>query len=280
MGRVSCCERDPEFRGYAKENIIARILLNQEAERRFPDISEEEVSAAVDRLVGEHGGREAFFAHIGLTPDQEPLVREDVRAGLRVDKLMLEAWGGDQPPPEDAQRAWYREHLAEFLTPEEVSALHLFKRVEKVEDREATYSLLRRLRAEAKNGADFNALALEHTDREDKAVDLGWFKRGDFMDEFDLIVFSLDEGELSPVFASHWGFHLAQLTGRRPPVPIPFDEVQSAVIERMTAEHRQSATRNLVDKLKATADIRDDAAPAAAERDNDRVEAGDVRSET
>ena len=96
------------------------------------------------------------------------------------------------------------------MTPEEVRASHLFKHVERVEDREGIYQLLRDLRARARNGADFDALALEHTDKEDKLVDLGWFKRGEFMEEFDLIIFSLDEGEVSPVFASHWGFHLAE----------------------------------------------------------------------
>ncbi len=258
MGRLSCCERDPEFRGYAKDNIIARVLLNQEAERRFAVISEEDVTTALDRLIGEHGGRDTFFSNVGLTPDQEPLVREDLRAGLRVDRLMNEAWGGTPPPDEAAQRAWYESHLAEFMTAEEVSALHLFKHVEKVEDRENTYNLLRRLRAHAKAGADFLAMALEHTDKEDKLVDLGWFKRGDFMEEFDLIIFSLEPGETSPVFASHWGFHLAQVTGHRVPAPIPFEEVQATVIERMTAEHRQAATQALVTELKAKAVITDD----------------------
>ena len=31
MGAMSCCERDPEFRGYARENVVARVLINQEA---------------------------------------------------------------------------------------------------------------------------------------------------------------------------------------------------------------------------------------------------------
>ncbi len=266
MGRISCCERDAEFRGYAKDNIVARVLLNQEAERRFTDIDEAEITAAVEKLIGEHGGREQFFANVGLLPEQEHLVRDDVRAGLRMDKLLHEAWGGTAPAPESEQRQWYQEHLAEFMTPEEVSALHLFKHVEKVEDRENIYNLLRDLRTQAKQGADFKALALEHTDKEDKLVDLGWFKRGDFMEEFDLIIFSLDEGETSPVFASHWGFHLAQITGCRAPAALPFEEVQSIVIERMTAGHRHRTTTALVAQLKSKADIADDT-PAAVEAD-------------
>src|SRR6187401_3435217 len=93
MGRVSCCERDAEFRGYAKDNIVARVLLNQEAERRFPDIGEDDITAAVENLIAGHGGRETFFANVGLLPDQEHLVRDDVRSGLRMDKLLHEAWG-------------------------------------------------------------------------------------------------------------------------------------------------------------------------------------------
>ena len=264
MGRVSCCERDAEFRGYAKDNITARVLLNQEAERRFPDIGDEDISVAVENLIAGHGGRETFLANVGLTPDQEHLVRDDVRSGLRMDKLLHEAWGGTDPAPESEQRAWYQEHIAEFLTAEEISALHLFKHIEKVEDRENLYNLLRDIRRQAKAGADFKALALEHTDKEDKLVDLGWFKRGDFMEEFDLIIFSLDEGETSPVFASHWGFHLAQITGHRVPAPIPFDEVQAAVVERMTAEHRHLTTTALVAQLKEKADVRDDSEAVTA----------------
>ena len=258
MGRISSCELDAEFRGYAKDNIVARVLLNQEAERRFPDIGDDEITAAVEKLVSEHGGREQFFANIGLSPGEELLVRDDVRSGLRMDRLLHGAWGGTGPALESEQRAWYQEHLAEFMTPEEICALHLFKHVEKVEDRDNIYNLLRDLRTRAKAGADFKALALEHTDKEDKLVDLGWFKRGDFMEEFDLIIFSLDEGETSPVFASHWGFHLAQITGHRVPAPVPFEEVQTTVIERMTAEQRHRTTTALVAELKSKADIKDD----------------------
>jgi peptidyl-prolyl cis-trans isomerase C len=255
MGRHSCCERDDEFRGYARENIIARVLVNQEAERRFPEVSEEAVTTALERIIEEQGGRAAFFAHAGLTPAQEPLVREDVRSGLRVDRLMEETWSALPAPDATRQQSWYEENIHQFLSPEEISAVHLFKQVEKVEDREPTYDLLRRLRAEARSGADFTALALTHTDKEDKMVDLGWFKRGEFMEEFDLIIFSLDEGEMSPVFASHWGFHLAKVTGRRAPAPRPFTEVQEEVRAQMLAEARQTATQALVAALKARAII-------------------------
>ncbi len=255
MGAMSCCERDEEFRGYARENVTARVLINQEAERRFSLITPEEVETALTRLIEAEGGRAAFFAHAGLTEEDEPMVRQEVAAGLRVDRLMTEVWGGGTLPDEAAERAFYEAHATDYLTTEEVHALHLFKQVEKVEDRDVIYQLMRDLRREARSGGDFHVLALTHTDKEDKQVDLGFFRRGDFMEEFDLIVFSLDEGEVSPVFASHWGFHLVKLVERRAPVPYAFEVVREDVRTRMEAEHRSRTTRELVDRLKAGAEI-------------------------
>lgn len=263
MGAMSCCGRDGEFREYARENVTARVLINQEAERRFPEISEEEIGAAVQRLIDQEGGRAAFFAHAGLTEEDEPMVRQEVAAGLRVDRLMSEVWGVENTPDaaeadtaaEQAEQVFYEEHLADYMSAEEVRALHLFKQVEKVEDRDSCYELMRGLRRQARAGGDFGELALAHTDKEDKQVDLGFFRRGEFMEEFDLIVFSLEEGEVSPVFASHWGFHLVKLVERRVPEPLGLEAVREDVRQRLETEHRSVTTRALVDRLKAAAEI-------------------------
>jgi parvulin-like peptidyl-prolyl isomerase len=258
MGAVSCCGREEEFRGYARENVTARILINQEAARRFPDISPEDVETALQRLIDGEGGRAAFFAHAGLTEADEPMVRQEIAGGLRVDGLMAEVWGDEQALDETAERAFYQAHLEDYLTPEEVRALHLFKQVERVEDRTAVYEKMRQLRREARAGGDFEAIALTHTDKEDKQVDLGFFRRGEFMEEFDLIVFSLEEGEVGPVFASHWGFHLVKVLERREPAPHAFESVRDDVQQRLVADHRSRTTRALVDRLKAVAVIAGD----------------------
>lgn len=254
MGAMSCCERDPEFRGYARENVVARVLINQEAGRRFPVVSEADISEALDGLIAAQGGRAAFFDHAGLTEADEPMVREEVASGWRVDKLMSETWGVFAPD-ETVEREYYSAHPDDYLTPEQVKADHLFKQVEKVEDRIRIYDLLRSLRREARAGADFAVLAAQHTDRQDKCVDLGYFGRGEFMEEFDTIVFSMEAGEISPVFASHWGFHLVKVTDRRPPAVKPFEEVREQVRAQSEAEHRSRTTRELVDTLKAAAVI-------------------------
>ena len=56
--QVACCERDPEFQGYAKDNITARVLLNQEALKRVPEVSDEEIDARLAQLIEEAVGEE------------------------------------------------------------------------------------------------------------------------------------------------------------------------------------------------------------------------------
>lgn len=255
MGSISCCERDAEFRGYAEENLIARFLINQEAARRYPDVSREEIDAGLARLDEEHGSRAAMMAHLGVSKEEMPMLEAEIATGARVDRMLQAEWGEEAPATDEAVREFIAAHQEDYLTAEEIRVTHIFRQVEKVEDRESTYQQLCSVRREARGGGDFEVLALAHTDKEDKQVDLGWFRRGEHMEEFEIIVFSLEEGEISPVFASHWGFHLAKVTGHRPRVPRPFEEVAEAVRERMTAEHRQQRTRALVEELKAKAEI-------------------------
>src|SRR6476620_6572178 len=78
LGNVSCCERDPEFRATARDNIAARVLLSQEAARMLPASAEADVDAAMEKLLEEYGGKDWFFMRTGTTEEQMPLVRRDV----------------------------------------------------------------------------------------------------------------------------------------------------------------------------------------------------------
>lgn len=257
MSQVSCCERDPEFLGYAKENVTARVLLNQDAGKRGHPPTDAELDAAIAKLKEEHGGEEQFYLKAGITPDQDDLVRKDVAASLRVEKHLSAVLGPDPEPTEEELRAFHEANIADFMTEEEVRACHLFKSLSRANDRQALYDELRELRKRAVAGEDFEALAKEHTDKEEKDVDLGYFKQGELSDEFEVIAFSLEVGEVTPVFSSHWGFHLAKITGRKPAAPRPFDAIRDDVRALYLAEERQKRTRALVEQLKASATIVD-----------------------
>jgi len=255
--QVSCCERDPEFRGYAKDNVIARALLSQAAAKQMAAPSDEEVDAAKEALFEEHGGEDRFYMNMGFAVKDEDIVRENIRQSIRVDQLLGEV-SAPLPDPDDAElKAFYERHLDHFLTTEEVRASHITKNLSGAGSRDEVYQELRKVRKALLDGADFDTLAKEQNDDPKQEVDLGYFKRGEFMEEFETIAFSMEDKEISPIFGTHLGLHICTVIGRKVPEPKPFDEIREAALDLLQSQHREEKIEAFVQDLKKDAKIED-----------------------
>jgi len=259
QANVSCCERDEEFLGYAKDNITARVLLSQAATQQMPQPDHQAIDARIAELKEQAGGAEAFFYELGIPPDQEATIRDDVANSLWLERYIDQVTGELASPSEPAIEAYYEKNLKRFTSAEEVRAAHIFKSLQKVELREELFEELRSIRKQLLAGADFMEMAKEHSDKPIEEADLGFFKRGDLMDEFELITFSLDVGDITPVFATQWGLHLAKVTDHKAPAPIPLTDVREQVIEELLAADRDEKIKAQVEELKAVAEIEDTA---------------------
>lgn len=257
--QVACCERDPEFLRYAKENLITRTLVNQASRQRFPDINAEEIDSRLAKLKEEAGGEQQFFIRIGMPFGEEAAVREQVASGVRVDKLLASIYGEETTAGEEEMKAYYHAHPEEFMSEEVIHVCHVTKGMEGAKSRAEVYTSMRALRSELQAGADFLTLAERERGNDQQQIDLGWFKRGEFMEEFETIAFSMEEGELSPVFMTPLGFHICKVMGRRPTALVPFEQVTEAVQSRLLETTRDSKFNAFVEAQKAAATITDTA---------------------
>lgn len=255
--QVACCERDPEFRGYAKDNIISRILLTQTSHRRFPEVSDEEVTVRLQKLIVEAGGESQFYMNIGLGSKDEAAIRPNIANGVRLDKTLEEVYQPEPQFTESELRTWFDAHPELFMTEEQVHAAHITKNLQGAQSREAVFNQLRSVRQELLNGADFMTLAERERGDEQQQIDLGFFKRGEFMEEFEVIAFSMNEGEISPVFTTQLGIHLCTVLGRNPAVRMDFDDAKPAVLQGMLDEYRDQKFNVFLEELKANAAIED-----------------------
>lgn len=255
--QVACCERDPEFRAMAKDNLTSRALLQQESGRRFPEVTDEEISRRLEKLIEQAGGEDQFYLGLGMPGKDESAVRGNVASGVRLDKTLAQVYAPEPEPGEAELRAQYEANLELYLTDEQIRASHISINLSGAKTRAEVYRTMRGLREQALAGADFDALAAEHNSNKEVSPDLGWFKRGEFMEEFEAIAFSMNVGEVSPVFVTQLGFHICKLTDRRPAVPKPFEEVRDLVKLRILEEHRDRRFNEFVEELKKTAKIED-----------------------
>ncbi len=99
-----------------------------------------------------------------------------------------------------------------------LSQLIIFPEVSR-EDKEKTRQDLSNYRKKIINGdMGFNTVALLKSEDPGSARnggDLGWATRGSMVPEFEEVVFTLNEGEVSEVFESPFGFHIIELIERR-----------------------------------------------------------------
>ena len=178
LGNVSCCERNEEFRGYARQNIVARVLLAQEAKRRLEPTPDAQIDAAVASMIQQYGGEVQFYAATGASPNHMHLVRHDVELDLRVKRMMDEM-------------------CSDIVVSEEELRQHYDKNIERLHDLGRSAGIAhpeiaqtrRRSRSSLCNappgaagafkGADFDAAAKKHSDKADEHIDLGFFKRGE-----------------------------------------------------------------------------------------------------
>jgi parvulin-like peptidyl-prolyl isomerase len=195
--------------------------------------------------------------NIGMPHKDEAVVRVNVAGGVRLDKLLGEVYGPEPVPTDAEMLAYYEANPQHYMTEEMVHAAHITKSLQGARSREEVYAAMRAVRKQLLDGADFMKIAEEHRADDQQQIDLGWFKRGEFMEEFETIAFSMREGEISPVFHTQLGFHICTLLGCKPQEVMPFEMVKEAVRQRMLEEFKDAKFNELIEQLKEAAEIRD-----------------------
>lgn len=255
LGEVVCCDRDTEFRGYARENVLNRTLLVQESRVRYGEPSEEEIAEMIERLKADHGGEEQFFQNTGYREKDLDRIRKRVAMSIAVDKVLEQELGPDPDPTEEDLRGFYEENIKDYLTEEQVRVAQIFKEPKSHPDAKRCYRELREARERLLDGADFFAVAREVSDKGEDETDLGFFKMGETMPEIESITFSLRTGEISPIVATHFGFRLFQVTDRKEPEPVPFETLRDQLQQQYVTRRRETGINRLIDQLLAKATI-------------------------
>jgi parvulin-like peptidyl-prolyl isomerase len=180
---------------------------------------------------------------------EEALKRQAESAGLRPpDNIPL--------PGRSEVMAFYREKKNAFFAPELVNAAHIVCNIDEQHDEAAARATIERAQAELANGRSFAEVADELSNCPGRGGDLGFFPRGQMVESFDAVVFSLSVGQVSEIFRTEFGFHIAKLIAKKPEGIQPFDQVRGNIEQHLLAEKRQAVLHQFVDELRAKADIR------------------------
>lgn len=260
-GVPDAATRSREFYTQALDQIIADELIYQEARREDLLPSDEEVEQRIEALrarVPEGRSFDELLAAQGMTLEG---LTEEVRRTAAMQKV-LEAKIAPKVSVDDAQaRTFYEENLDRMQMPPRVKARHILLEVSQdasEEDRQAARETARNLRSQIEEGADFAALAREHSEDSSSAQqggELPWLMPGQTVPAFDQAVFSLEPGTLGPVVESRFGYHVIQVLDKQPEQTAPFEQVKDRILSSLREQQTREQLLAHVDELKAAHEV-------------------------
>ena len=234
------------LKNQAVQFLVQRRQFEQAAEEMKIEVSEQQVADRLEQIKKQYfGGEEKKYEQQlkeqGLTDKQ---VRADIRSQLVSEKISAQVTK-DVKVTDAEISAYYEKNRAQYQQPESRDVRHILVK---------TKALADDLSAQLKAGADFAALAKQHsTDTASKASGGKLtISKGQTVAAFDKKAFELEKDEISGPVKTEFGFHLIQaLSAVKPAATTPLKEVKEAIRGQLLQEKKNKAMTEWVDELKA-----------------------------
>lgn len=246
-------QREAQLLDWSRENIVERVLLSQEAKKRADKIPEAEVESVLAKLREQYEDRQQLYKDFDV--EDEKQIRQAIELQMRVERE-LNAVCEELPKPSQADiEQYYQENREQFESDEQLRVAHIVKYVNWQTDEAAAFEAIKKAHDELKNGAVFEAVVDKCTDCDDAGGDLGYVVKGQMVEEFEDVVFNLGVGQVSDIFRTRFGFHIAKVYDRRPGTVPSLKEVRGQVVDELKEQMRQEAIEQYLDQLRERAKI-------------------------
>jgi len=255
FAEMSQSERDEQLSDWAKENIIEQYLLKQHAQGLILDVNAE-AAEQFDEMISRAGSKKQFFESSELTEADEDKVLSDIALQIKIQKLVEQIQDNAGEATEQEISDYFAEHRNNFKIPEMVRTSHIVKHLAPEEENVKSYEFLCELREKIRTGeTTFEAEVGKHSECPDNGGDMGFFARGTMVEDFEDVAFGMEVGEVSEVFRTEFGFHIAKLTDRREEREVSIEDVHDYIKELVTEEKKEAALETFLDKKRSASVI-------------------------
>lgn len=205
-------------------SLIEEKLMLVQAELDSIKVTEEEVNRQLDfqieNFIQQFGSKEKLEQAYNRPLEKiKRELRDDIRNNILIQKVQDLKFSRLTVSRYEVEQFYnqYKDSIGNV--PEEVELSQIYIQAKLANsDKEAIRSKLQAILDSIKQGGDFADFAKRYS--EDIATvkdggDLGFVKRGLFFKEFEEVVFTMKEGDISDIIETPVGFHIAQLIDRR-----------------------------------------------------------------
>lgn len=220
------------------EAVLSDLVQTKILEDKY-DVSDKEVDAELDKIKENFETDEQLEQALQSNgyKDLEQF-KVDVRKQLLAQKAATEG----VEVSDEKLKEFYDENKNLFT---ELEASHIL-----VDDEDTAKEVQKKL----EDGGDFAELAKEYSKdgSAENGGDLGVFKKGDMVAEFEEAAFALKEGEVSDIVQSQFGYHIIKLKKK---TVMPFEDAKEQVEEQYMLQNAKDVP-TVIDELIKESDIK------------------------
>lgn len=279
----------PRVEQEALQALIVAVLLRDAIEAEGVSVTDAEVDERMEVIkenLPEGAAWDEVLAGNQLTDEA---VREQIRAGLKRDKLLSSHVQDVAEPDEAAVQTFFDENQERFLQPPMAEVRHLLVRVEKdAEEKawDAAREKARTLRESLGGEVSFEELISLHSDDDESRADGGLISDVTQRNLFPALhefVFEGETGVVSEAIKTPVGYHLVRVESREAERPLEFAEVEERIRSGLLEQNRQAAIRGYIEELASQAEVvfpgRPEAPAEAAGTETPETEAAEPEAE-
>lgn len=207
------------------ESMLINKLMLHQAEIDSIEVTDEEITRELDsrikQMIRAYGSQEVMEKMMKKSVSEiKTIYRDLIRENIMIAQIDQKLTGTINITPQEVVDFYQSIPQDSLPVIEQEYRFAQIVKLPKIsdEEKEAVKSRLNDYRERILKGSKFSTLATLYSDDPASAKqggELGFFSRGDMVAEFENAAFSLQEGEISPIIETQYGFHIIQLIERR-----------------------------------------------------------------
>ncbi len=204
--------------------LINKLMLNQ-AETVSLNVTEVEVDREMDSriryMIKMYGSQEQLEKQMRKSiAEIKEYYRDMIRENILIGQVEQQLTGAITITPQEVVDYYKSISQDSLPTTEDEYIFSQIVKLPKVseEEKAAVKERLNGYRDRILKGSKFSTLATLYSEDPGSAAkggELGFFSRGEMVSEFENAAFALQDGEISPVIETQYGFHIIQMIERR-----------------------------------------------------------------
>jgi peptidyl-prolyl cis-trans isomerase SurA len=245
----------------ALNSIINKKLITQKIKELDIKVSDEEIRQAIENVKKQNNisqetlelalknqgvSYDAYKAQIKEQLERLRLISQEVRSKIQTTEKEMRAFYAAHPEKFEKEES-YHAGVITLNIPADASA----EAKKKVADRASE------IYTELKSGANFQDLAKKYSDDPSAkdGGDLGTFKKGEMLPEFEKILSELKPGEISEPFSTSSGLHIVKLLERFHGELKPFEKVKGEIEDSLYKKKSEERFNEWLADLRKNASV-------------------------